>query len=251
MVEMLSPFSWQLHSQKMQAISICTPKKKSRFTADLSLGGEGFYTGTFNRLEIQSVELLVIFHCIPWLFIISNAKTIYLHWLFAWSKQDTISQSPVISPSFPRVNPGSTHGAALGGWTRAGSAASVSASRGERFGVAQDTQMIGWLKEDVVDASWYPNFSYYPVSNFTTLRDSFQNWFFRFCIAILSNSYIIHVFLNWTSEPSSDDWQNSCKRYTAGTWKWGYFVAFKKASPLPEEGIHFQVNPPFGFPWGS
>ena len=75
-------------------------KKKSRFTADLSLGGEGFYTGTFNRLEIQSVELLVIFHCIPWLFIISNAKTIYLHWLFAWSKQDTISQSPVISHPF-------------------------------------------------------------------------------------------------------------------------------------------------------
>ena len=112
MVEMLSSFSWQLHSQKMQAISICT---------------------TINRLEIQPFEFLVIFHCIPaMILIIPNAMIIYLHDFLVGQNKNN---QPITSdfPSFPRVNPsseGSTHGAALGGWTRAGSAPSVSASRG-------------------------------------------------------------------------------------------------------------------------
>lgn len=217
-------------------------KKKLRFTAALSLGDEGFYTSTFNRLEIQPFEFLVIFQCIPW------SLSFLMPWFtltFCWSnkKQSAHHQWFPILPMGASLDPGPV----IWGFHPWSSSWRMDSGRfrplrvrlkGERFGVVQD-------------ASWYPIFHTIQYLNFTTLLDSFQIWFFGFCIVILSNSYIIHVFLNWTSEPSSDDWQNSCKRYTAGTWKWGYFVAFKKASPLPEEGIHFQVNPPFGFPWGS
>ena len=119
-------FSWQLHSQKCGPYEYALQKKLSRFTADLPVGGEGFYTGTVNRIEIQAVWASCHFSLYP--MILYHFKCHILH-NFCWSNKNN---QPITSDFHPFQSEGSTHGAALA-WTRAGSVASVSASREGAF----------------------------------------------------------------------------------------------------------------------
>ena len=131
MVEMLSSFSWQLHSQKMQAISIRTPKICRGSLLICLWVWKVSIPVPLTDLKSNHLSFLSFF-------IVSHDFDHfkchdYLSTLTFWLVK-TNNNQPITSdfPSFPRVNPSSedsTHGAALGGWTRAGSAPSVSASR--------------------------------------------------------------------------------------------------------------------------
>ena len=153
--------------QKMWAISMCTPKICRGSLLICHWVRTVSIPVPLTDLKSNHLSFLSFF-------IVSHdfchLKCHILHGLFAGQNKNN---QPITSdfPSFPRVNP--THGAALGGWTRAGSAPSVSASRA--------SQEAG-LFEGCSRCFMIPNCSYYPVSNFTTLLDSFQIWFFRFCI---------------------------------------------------------------------